>query len=197
MVRNVAVALSWIAITACGASRPCPEAAATPGSGNDRGAASAASSDPASGAASSASSSPPPAPPAPAGFVQASVEGVVPTPDGAALLLADPARTRVVPVMIGPSEAMVIDLRLRGERYERPLTHDLLDAIVARLGGSIVMVQVDKLRTGVFIGSVFVWDGATMHRIDARTSDAVAIALGAHAPIYVSTGVFEEAGLAP
>jgi bifunctional DNase/RNase len=193
MLRICLVALTSATHGGCAPSaRPvaaAPPAANAPGSEEQQQASDAQGSRP------RAASAPAPLAIAPAGFVIASVEGVLPTPQGNALLLVDPTRTRVVPVMIGESEATVIDLRLRGERFDRPLTHDLLDALVRELGGTIVMVQVDKLRTGVFIGSVVVWDGERTHRIDARTSDAVAVALGHDAPIYVSSGVFDEAGL--
>jgi bifunctional DNase/RNase len=97
-------------------------------------------------------------------------------------------------VVIGRSEAMIIDLRLRGEEFERPLTHDLLDRIMGTLGGEVVFVHIDKLRGGIFVGSVHLWDGHQMHRIDSRTSDAVAVALGNDAPIFVAPIVLEEAG---
>ncbi|MCS6798588.1 MAG: bifunctional nuclease family protein [Myxococcota bacterium] len=133
---------------------------------------------------------------APAGYVRAAVAGVAPDPTGGhLLLLVDEGRQRALPVGIGAAEAMVIDLRLRGERYERPLTHDLLDSILRALGARVVMVQVNKLRSGIFVGSVFVWDGRTTHRLDSRTSDAVCVALGHDAPIFVADAVFEEAGM--
>ena len=59
---------------------------------------------------------------------------------------------------------------------------------------SVVLVHVDKLRENVFVGSIHVWDGHALHRIDARTSDAVAVALGNDAPIYVAPSVLEAAG---
>lgn len=183
---RLAAALALL-LSGCCAPTSCAQGASpSTSSGNDQGA-----------AAATVAAAPAPPASAPAGFVEATVEGVVPTPEGNALMLASPGRARVVPVMIGDSEAMVIDLRLHGQTYERPLTHDLLDSMVRELGGTVVMVQVDKLRTGVFIASVFVWDGREMHHIDSRTSDAIAIAVGHHVPIYVSAGVFEEAGLTP
>jgi hypothetical protein len=122
------------------------------------------------------------------------VLGVRASAEGYLLLLADPSGGRVLPVVIGASEAQVIDFRVRGERFPRPLTHDLMDTMIETLGGEVVFVHVDKLRGGVFVGSVHVWDGREMHRIDSRTSDAVAIAVGHEVPIYVAPGVLEEAG---
>lgn len=135
-----------------------------------------------------------PAPNPPRGSVVVTPVTVHPGPEGFILFLADETRQRVLPVVIGIAEAQVIDLRIRGEHFERPLTHDLLDTIVRELGGEVVYVHIDKLRSDVFIGSVHIWDGQRMHRIDSRTSDAVAIALGHDAPIYVAPRVLEQAG---
>ncbi|HJL15768.1 MAG TPA: bifunctional nuclease family protein, partial [Sandaracinaceae bacterium LLY-WYZ-13_1] len=135
-----------------------------------------------------------PAPDPPEGSVTVRPLGVTPTGQGFVLMLADEAGGRVLPVVIGRSEAMVIDLRLRGEDFQRPLTHDLLDRVAETLGGEVVFVHIDKLRGGIFVGSVFLWDGREMHRIDSRTSDAVAVALGHDAPIFVAPIVLEEAG---
>jgi bifunctional DNase/RNase len=137
---------------------------------------------------------PAPAPSPPAGSVAVRPITVQPSPEGFILLLGDPATQRVLPVVIGPNEAEVIDLRMRGEHFPRPLTHDLLDSIVHELGGELVFVHIDKLRDGAFIGSLHIWDGHRMHTVDSRTSDAVAVALGEHAPIYVASVVLEEAG---
>ena len=175
---RLATSILVLAVTGCGgAAVRCPQATA-----------SAAAPPP-------APRSPAPAPAPPTGWVVATVRGVVATPAGAALLLTDVGGSRVVPIGIGDAEAMAIDLRLRGEHFERPLTHDLFDAAVRELGGTVVMIQVNKVRDGVFVASVHLWDGHSLRRLDARTSDAVAIALGNHAPIYVAPGVFDEAAL--
>lgn len=113
---------------------------------------------------------------------------------GYVLTLEEDGGGRQLPVLIGQSEALVIDLRLRGERFERPLTHDLLSTMLERLGAEVLFVHVDKLESSVFVGSVVLWDGHELQTFDARTSDAIAIALGHDAPIYVSPAVFLEAG---
>ena len=99
---------------------------------------------------------------------------------------------RELSVLIGQSEAVVIDLRLRGESFERPLTHDLLSAMLERLGAEVLYVHVNEPEPSVFVGSVVLWDGHALQTFDARTSDAVAIGLGHDAPIYVSPAVFED-----
>lgn len=130
----------------------------------------------------------------PSGSIPVHPLRVLPGPGGFLLLLADESEQRVLPVVIGPSEAHVIDLRMRGEGYERPLTHDLLSTMLERLGAEVLFVHVDKLDGGVFVGSVVLWDGRELHHFDSRTSDAVAIGLGHDVPIYVSPAVFAAAG---
>jgi uncharacterized protein len=115
--------------------------------------------------------------------------------DGGAVLLLDESSNRIVPIFIGGTEAASIQLRMRGEPPQRPLTHDLLDTIVKKLHASIVKVQVDELRDGTYIGSVFVRSGRRIYRIDARPSDAMALAIGNKVPIYVAKKVIEEAGV--
>jgi uncharacterized protein len=135
-----------------------------------------------------------------AGYVDAHVMKVVAVSEGAAVLLYDETSGTVLPIFIGGTEATSIDLRMRGVPAARPLTHDLLDAMIKRLRGTIVKVQVDSLTEGVFFGSVFVRvaDDSGARRIlkfDARPSDALALAIGNKIPIYVAKKVFEEAGV--
>ncbi len=129
------------------------------------------------------------------GFVPMTIGSVRPTYDGWALSLVDGTRSTQVPMIIGEAEASVIQMRLEGRRFERPLTHDLLDSIVQRLGARVVMIEVDSLRGGAFIANVVLWDGTQMHRVDSRTSDAVALALGNQAPIYVSQAVISQSAV--
>jgi len=132
---------------------------------------------------------------APEGFVPMAALGVFPGPEGNMLLLGDGSRERVIPILIGDAEAMVIDLRVRGEHFERPLTHDIIDTLVAELRGEILMVEVNKVREGIFVGTISLWNGREVVRIDARTSDAVAVALGHELPIYVSASVIDESAV--
>lgn len=129
------------------------------------------------------------------GFVPMSVGTVQPGFDGWTLTLVDAARTRQVPMIIGEAEASVIQMRLEGRRFERPLTHDLLQSMIERLGARVVMVEVDSLRLNTFIANIVVWDGTQLHRIDSRSSDAIAVALGSQAPIYVAQAVIDQTGI--
>lgn len=110
------------------------------------------------------------------------------------VLLVDEDETVIVPILIGTTETTSISLRLRRQAPPRPLTHDLLDAVLRELGAELVRVQVDDLRDGVFIGSVFIRQGARLIELDARPSDAIALAVGKRIPIYVAQHVVDYAG---
>ncbi len=134
----------------------------------------------------------------PPGYVEVLATQIVPLGDQDALLLVDEPDNLVLPVFIGGTEGASIDTRLRHEPPPRPLTHDLLDHLMERLHGKLVQVQVDSLRHdgegGVYIGSIFVRAEGTVFRLDARPSDAVALAIGNHVPIYVKRAVLDEGG---
>jgi hypothetical protein len=136
----------------------------------------------------------PEAPHPPPGYVEVKVIRVEPQREGgAAILLGREDKSALLPIFVGQTEALSISLRLKGEHYERPLTHDLVDAILRELGGQLVKVQIDELRANTFVGSIFVRTGERVAEIDARPSDAIALALGSHVPIYCSTRVLDRA----
>jgi len=132
---------------------------------------------------------------APSGYEHVAVWDLVPAGDGAAVLLLDASQTTVLPIFVGGTEALTIRLDLDGKRYERPLTHDLLASIVRELGGQPVKTQIDDLRDDTYFGSVFVRQGDRVLELDARPSDAIAIALGSGAPLYVSRSVLLSSGV--
>jgi bifunctional DNase/RNase len=131
----------------------------------------------------------------PDGYIDAHVLQILERDEGAAVLLLDESTMLVLPIFIGGTEAASIALRIRGVAPQRPLTHDLLDTIVKRLHAQIVKVQVDTLRDGVFYGSVFLRVDHRIIKLDARPSDALALAIGNKVPIYVAKAVMQEAGV--
>lgn len=132
---------------------------------------------------------------APEGYVEMTVVGVAPTGDGEAVLLVDEDKSVIVPIFIGGTEALSIDLRHRRKRYQRPLTHDLLDEVARELGGSFEKVHVDDIKGNTFVGTVFLRAGKRVVQIDARPSDAIALALGNRVPIFVAQRVIDQAGI--
>jgi bifunctional DNase/RNase len=132
---------------------------------------------------------------APKGYEHAIVWDLVPAGDGAAVLLLDSSNTTVLPIFVGGTEALTIRLDLDGKHYGRPLTHDLLASIVKELGGQPIKAQIDDLRDETYFGSVFVRQGDRVLQLDARPSDAIAIALGSGAPLFVSRSVMLTSGV--
>jgi hypothetical protein len=132
----------------------------------------------------------------PAGYVEAHVLRLVSTRGGEAVLVADAGERRAVPIFIGGSEALAIELRLEGKKFRRPLTHDLLADTIRELGGRAVQVQVDDLIGDTYYGTAVLEraDGSTF-RMDARPSDCIALALGARVPIYVKKHVLDTEGV--
>ena len=104
----------------------------------------------------------------------------------------------VLPIWIGSIEAGAIDMRLRGQKPPRPLTHDLLESTLAALGAKVERVEVVDLRDNVFIGRLTLRDAAgTVHTIDARPSDLCSLAVGDNLPMYVNPNVLKEAAIKP
>ncbi len=134
-------------------------------------------------------------PSAPAGFIEMQVAGVLPTREGNAVVLRDAAESVLLPIWIGDAEAFSIQMRLDRRRFQRPLTHDLLDAVMRELGGRLEKIQVDDLKGNTFVGTIFVRQAGRLLEVDSRPSDAIALAVGNRVPIYVSRKVIERAGV--
>ena len=143
--------------------------------------------------AASACGSPEPGPDAllPAEVLRIHVEERTGAP---VLLLRERGGPRVLPIWIGPAEARAIAAALAGEVPPRPQTHDLAGSLVATLGGAVERVVVTDLRDGTFFAEIHLRQGGDRRVVDARPSDAVALALRAPAPIFVRSRLFDEAG---
>ncbi|NMG04697.1 bifunctional nuclease family protein [Azoarcus taiwanensis] len=109
------------------------------------------------------------------------------------VLLREPLSGDVVPIFIGPPEARAILMALHGVVTPRPMTHDLLQDVIDKLSGKLVSVVVDDLRDGTYHGAleVNVGDDARLVRIDARPSDALALAARSGAEIRVAPKVLQ------
>ncbi|RME26878.1 MAG: bifunctional nuclease family protein, partial [Deltaproteobacteria bacterium] len=131
----------------------------------------------------------------PPGFVEMSALGVMSNRDGNAVILRQADGKRLLPIWIGATEAYVIQLRLNRQRFQRPLTHDLLDEVIKRMGGRVVEVRVDDLKQNTFLGKVYIKTRNELLVFDARPSDSIALAVGNGVPIYVSLHVLDQAGI--
>jgi bifunctional DNase/RNase len=124
-------------------------------------------------------------------FVRVSVSGMARDPrDNPVVLLKSDEGEEVLPIWIGHAEGMAIELQLKGEKFERPLTHDLLKAAIESLGATVSKVAVTELRDNTFFAKIYLQRDGEVVVIDARPSDSVALALKVGAPIFVAHDVF-------
>jgi bifunctional DNase/RNase len=110
------------------------------------------------------------------------------------LLREQEAPHRVLPIFIGGREALAIALALSGEPPPRPLTHDLLAALIDELDARVEHVEVTEVREGVFVAQLAVQGPRGGVSLDSRPSDAIALALRTDAPLYASDEVLDQAG---
>jgi bifunctional DNase/RNase len=96
------------------------------------------------------------------------------------------------PIWIGMHEARAIALEIEGTSSPRPLTHSLLKNILTELQVNVVRVVIHDLHDNTFYASILLQHGDTTHTLDARPSDAIVLALGAKAPIYVTPQVLQS-----
>lgn len=99
---------------------------------------------------------------------------------------------RSFPIVIGLFEAASIRRRVRNEANPRPLTHDLIHSIVEQLGGEIQDVYVNELHDHTYFAKLRIRKDGELIDIDARPSDAIAVAVTARVPIYVAEDVLED-----
>ena len=96
-----------------------------------------------------------------------------------AMLLGEVDGERQLPIIIGPAEAQATALYLKGVKTPRPLTHDLFITSLTILGASLIRVLIYKAKDGIFYSYIYLKKDEEIIRIDARTSDAVALAMRA------------------
>lgn len=99
---------------------------------------------------------------------------------------------RVLPIWIGTNEAQAIARELAGQRFQRPLTHDLVATLVEGLKAKITRILISDLRENTFFANIIVEQGTDVLSVDARPSDSIAIALRAKAPIFVDDRLLEH-----
>lgn len=116
------------------------------------------------------------------------------------VVLKDTENTRVLPIWIGLPEARAITLAVNKVVSPRPLTHDLLYSTIDQLGYKVKEVVIDKIESHAFIATIFLSlqgvEGTPPLALDARPSDAIALAIKAEAPLMVAETVVNEAGVA-
>jgi bifunctional DNase/RNase len=110
------------------------------------------------------------------------------------VILQQPEQNAYLPIWIGVCEANSIAIHLEGMATPRPMTHDLLGSVIRTLGHTLEYVLIHSLDDSVFKASIHLTGADGVRReIDARPSDAIAIALRASADVYVDPSVLDRA----
>ncbi|OQY06851.1 MAG: hypothetical protein B6I25_03080 [Planctomycetales bacterium 4572_13] len=99
---------------------------------------------------------------------------------------------RSFPIVIGIGEIFAIDRRMKGIALPRPLTHDLLEQVIEKMGGVIQKVVISDLRDHTFFATIHVQRSDDTIEIDSRPSDAMALLAGLKIPLFVEEIVFDK-----
>jgi bifunctional DNase/RNase len=100
---------------------------------------------------------------------------------------------RNFPIVIGIFEATSIDRRVKGLPSPRPLTHDLIIAVVEQMGGEVQDIVISDLKEHTYFAKLRVRKDGELTEVDCRPSDAIAVAVASRVPIYVNEDVLGEA----
>jgi uncharacterized protein len=112
----------------------------------------------------------------------------------ALVILRDLEGNKALPIWVGIPEANAIALEIEQVPTPRPMTHDLIKNILEGINATVTRIVVNDLKDSTFYATIFVSLGGQEFHIDARPSDAIAVALRVKAPIYVALDVIERAG---
>lgn len=113
------------------------------------------------------------------------------------VILKDAEGNRYLPIWIGPYEADAITIHLQDVQVPRPLTHDLIIKVIDELGAKVERVIVSDLHNDTFYARIILTVSGKEVSIDARPSDAIAVAVRAECSIYVEDDVMDRAGVVP
>ena len=109
------------------------------------------------------------------------------------VILKESEGERNFPIVIGIFEATSIDRRVKGMPSPRPLTHDLIIAVVEQMGGEVQDIVISDLQEHTYYAKLRVRKDGELVEIDCRPSDAIAVAVASRVPIYVNEDVLGEA----
>lgn len=112
------------------------------------------------------------------------------------VIITDTDETGYIPILIGPSEAYAISQGLEGQKLPRPMTHDLLHNVVEAMGAKVERIVIHDLKDETYYARIQLKTVQGPKDIDARPSDAIALALRSEAPIYISDEIAARAVIA-
>jgi len=117
---------------------------------------------------------------------------VDPTSQQPIVLLTDKDQERALLVWIGPFEANAIQSELQGIKHHRPLTHDLLEKVIHKIGAQVQRVIITHSKDGIYFATLIIKKNNVTLEFDARPSDSIVLALKFKAPIFVAHKLFQE-----
>lgn len=108
------------------------------------------------------------------------------------IVLKEKSADRLLPIVIGITEASAIKMQLAGLRTPRPMTHDLLKKIIHNLDARVERVVIDKLEQNTFHAKIIIELDGKVKTVDARPSDSIALAVRTNSPIFVEEEVLRK-----
>ena len=128
-------------------------------------------------------------------LVPMSIKGLMldPVSNSPIVVLKDEEEKFFLPIWVGIFEANAIALQLENVTTPRPMTHDLLRNMISELNARVIRVVINDLRDSTFFAQIRLITGEKTLEVDARPSDAIALALRTEAPIFVAQSVLDQA----
>ncbi len=128
-------------------------------------------------------------------YLQVRVQGLFldPITERPILVLRQEEGSRFLPIWIGAPEANAIALRLEGVEVPRPMTHDLIRGMLEKLGAQVSRILICDLQENTYFAQIVLGVNGSETFVDARPSDAIALAVRTGAPIFVSEDIFDRA----
>lgn len=113
------------------------------------------------------------------------------------IILKDIKQERYLPIWIGPYESESISIALQEIEISRPQTHDLIKDAIIELGGSITRIIINELKDDIFYGVIEIVQKNKKIQLDTRPSDALALAVRTHVPIFIADDIMLSASIVP
>jgi bifunctional DNase/RNase len=113
------------------------------------------------------------------------------------VILREVSAERYLPIWVGQYEAEAITVALQEVEMIRPLTHDLLKNVFTTFNAKIKRIEIVSLKEDIFYGNIVAEVNGQETNVDSRPSDAIALAVRAHVPIFVDESVLQNAGITP
>lgn len=115
------------------------------------------------------------------------------THDSQVVVLRELSGARLLHIVIGLTEALAIDRRIKNVQLQRPMTHDLMSSVIEAMNGELEKIVINDLQDHTFFAKLVIRCNGSVVEVDSRPSDAIALAAGSDIPLYVADHVLEAA----